>query len=100
MARLKVRKIVRSKRTIRRMKGTPYARKLAKLAIEARSLSKRLDYMVAEVQDTELTLRVYERALHDHGWDTGKLREVVETQLALEIDEPEPEPEGREDAGL
>ena len=68
---------MRSKKTIRRMKGTPLARKLAYLAIESRSLTKRLDYMVAEVQDLELTARTYERALREHGWDTGAVGRVI-----------------------
>ena len=64
---------MRSKRTIRRMKHAPIARKLAHIAKEAKSLSTRLDNMVDEVHDLELTARVYERALREHGWDTGKM---------------------------
>ena len=75
---------MRSKKTIRRMKGTPLARKLAHLAIETRSLQKRLDYMVAEVQDLEITAHVYERALREHGWDTGKMGKEIASQLELD----------------
>jgi len=74
---------MRSKSTIRRMKGTPQARKLAHLAIEARSLAKRLDYLVAEVQEVELTAAVYERASREHGWDTGTVGAEVAEQLTL-----------------
>jgi len=79
---------VRSKRTIRRMKGAPLARKLAHFAIEARSFQKRLDYLVAEVQEIELTARVYERALREHGWDTGRMGAELE-EIEAELGGPE-----------
>lgn len=95
---------MRSKRTIRRMKGTPQARKLAHLAIEARSIAKRLDYLVAEVQEVELTAAVYERALREHGWDTGTMGAEVATQLRLasmgpELDEIDSELGGGAEGG-
>lgn len=86
MARRKVRKVVRSKRTIRRMKGAPLARKLAHFAIEARSFQKRLDYLVAEVQDLELTARTYQRALREHGWDTGMVGDMIAEEERRESD--------------
>lgn len=89
---------MRSKRTIRRMKGTPFARKLAHAAIEARSMAKRLDYMVAEIQDLELTARTYERALREHGWDTGSVGDAI-AEIEQEIEGAEASP-GADDGGL
>lgn len=87
---------MRSKRSIQRMKGAPLARKLAHFAIEARSFQKRLDYLVAEVQEMELTAICYERALREHGWDTGTMGAALE-EMQTEAEAPG---EGQDAAGL